>query len=106
MAIVPLHPLNFWPDADKVMTALAARADEDGPYRAVTGVLRRLAADPFSRRLHTALLMSPRLGGVCATPAGVDDWYVFWQRSLADKRTVEILLVHQLPIGRPERLSA
>jgi hypothetical protein len=106
MAIVPLYPLNFWPDADKVMTALAASTDEGGPYRAVTGILRRLAADPFSRRLHTALLISPQLGGVCATPAGVDDWYVFWQRSLADKRAVEILLIDQLLIGQSERQPA
>ncbi len=39
-------------------------------------------------------------GGICATPIRIDDWYVFWQRS-PEPGVLEIVLVHQLPVGQP-----
>lgn len=94
------HSLYFWPDADSAMDALAGDADATGLYDAVTLVLRKLSADPFSRRLDTALFQTPELGGICATPVRIDDWYVFWQRS-TKPGAVEIVLIHRLPVNRP-----
>jgi hypothetical protein len=94
------HPLYFWPDADSAMDELAACTGTAGVYDAVGRVLRRLSADPFSRRIGTALFKTPELGGICATPVQIDDWYVFWQRS-PDPGALEIVLIHQLPVGQP-----
>jgi hypothetical protein len=93
------HPLYFWPDAGTAMDALAGDADATGLYAAVARVLRLLSADPFSRRLGTALFTSPQLGGICATPVRIDDWYVLWQRS-PDPGALEIVLIHQLPVSQ------
>jgi hypothetical protein len=94
------HPLYFWPDADTAMGSLATDASAAGVYDAVARVLRKLSADPFSKRLGTALFKSPELGGICATPVRVDDWYVFWQRS-PELGAVEVVLIHQLPVCQP-----
>jgi hypothetical protein len=93
------HPLYFWPDADLALDQLAA-ADPTGLYAAVVRVLRRLSADPYSRRLGTTLFRTPELGGICATPVRVDDWYVFWQRG-REPGALEIVLIQQLPVGQP-----
>jgi hypothetical protein len=37
------------------------------------------------------------IGGVCATPVGLDDWYIIWQRG-EDAKLVEVILVNYLPL--------
>jgi hypothetical protein len=63
--------------------------------RAVERVLQRLAADPFSPRLGTVAFMTDQLGGVCATPAGLGNWYLLWQRG-PEPMVIELILVHEL----------
>ena len=63
--------------------------------QAVERVEERLEADPFSNRLGTKAFITEQLGGVSATPARLDDWYVLWQRG-AEQGVIEILLVHQI----------
>jgi hypothetical protein len=94
------YPLYFWPEADSAMDDLANGGDATGVYDAVARVLCNLSADPYNRRLGTALFKSPELGGICAAPVRIDDWYVFWQRS-PDPGALEIVLIHQLPVGQP-----
>jgi hypothetical protein len=65
--------------------------------QAVERTLERLSADPYDRRLGTAAFQTPELGGVCTTPARIDDWYVIWQRG-PETKVLEIVLVHQLPV--------
>ena len=65
--------------------------------RAVARVRRNLAGDPFSPRLGTTSFMSDELGGINATPAGVDDWYVIWKRG-EEPGTIEIIHVHPLRV--------
>ena len=64
---------------------------------AVKRVEERLEADPFSYRLGTKAFITEQLGGVSATPARLDDWYLLWQRG-AEQDVIEILLVHQIRI--------
>jgi hypothetical protein len=98
--VVSEHPLYFWPDAGTALDALAGDDAKTGLYDAVARVLRHLSDDPFSRRLGTAMFKSPELGGICATPVRIDDWYVFWQRS-PDPGALEIVLIHHLPVDQP-----
>jgi hypothetical protein len=66
---------------------------------AVDRVLDDLEADPFNRKLGTVAFQTPELGGVCATPGRLDDWYGIWQRGQTG-RSVEIILIHRLDVGR------
>jgi hypothetical protein len=62
---------------------------------AVERAMQRLAADPFSPRLGTTAFVSEDFGGVSATPAGLEDWYVFWQRG-TESGVIEIVLIHEI----------
>jgi hypothetical protein len=42
--------------------------------------------------------MSDECGGINATPVGVDDWYVLWERG-TESRTLEVVLVHQIRLS-------
>lgn len=77
-------------EADPAMTAVVEAIDR---------ALGRLEIDPFDPRLGTIPFQTPELGGVCATPVRLDDWYVFWQRGPGTDELV-IILIHQLHIGR------
>ncbi len=85
----------YWPAADEALSKLENDPAMISALRAVERVLERLAADPFSPRLGTIAFVTEDFGGVSATPAGLDDWYVFWQRG-AEPRVIEIVLIHQL----------
>ena len=87
--------LAYWPAADEALDMLDKDAAMAPVLRAVERTLQRLTADPFSPRLGTTAFMTGALGGVSATPAGLDDWYVLWQRG-AEPMVLEIILVHQL----------
>jgi hypothetical protein len=87
----------YWPTADDALDRLENLPAMAAVLRAVNRTLRRLAADPFDRRLGTACLVTEGLGGVCATPVGLDDWYIIWQRG-EDTKLVEIILVDHLPL--------
>lgn len=89
------YELVYWPAADDVLNEL-----EDDPamapvMRAVERTLGRLAEDPFAPRLGTTAFVSEAYGGISATPARHDDWYVLWQRG-SEPMTIEVVLVHQL----------
>jgi hypothetical protein len=53
--------------------------------------------DPFDPKLGTTGFVFEDYGGVNATPARYDDWYVFWQRG-PQPMELDIILVHQRPI--------
>lgn len=72
-----------------------------GVVDAVNKVLDRLERDPYDPRLGTTVLQSEEVGGVSATPTREGDWYVFWQPG-RDDHTIEIVLVHKLPLGVAE----
>lgn len=92
---------GWWPTADEAMARLE---NDSGMSAVVDGVNRALDAledDPYNPRLGTTVFQSEEFGGVCATPARVGDWYVFWQPGPA-KNTIEIVLVHELPLDVAE----
>ena len=41
--------------------------------------------------------MTPELGEVSATPVGLDNWYIFWQRA-PEPGVIEIIQVHPLSL--------
>ena len=85
----------YWPAADEALNRLETDPAMAPARRAVDRTLQRLAADPFSPRLGTTAFMTLELGGISATPAGLDDWYVIWQRGKGP-RMIEIIQVHPL----------
>jgi hypothetical protein len=87
--------LLYWPAADEALGRLENDPAMTPVLQAVERVLQKLAADPFSPRLGTTAFVTEDFGGVNATPAGLDDWYVFWQRR-AEPRVLEIVLIHEL----------
>jgi hypothetical protein len=88
------YELLYWPAADEALGKLENDPAMAPARRAVDGTLQRLAADPFDRRLGTTAFMTEELGGVSATPARLDDWYVIWQRG-AEQGVIEIVLIHE-----------
>jgi hypothetical protein len=87
--------LDYWPAADAALTALENDPAMVPVLRCVERTLVQLATDPFSPRLGTIPFTTEELGGVNATPARIDDWYVLWQRG-PEPRTIEIILIHPL----------
>lgn len=81
------------------MDALEADPGMAAAVEAIDRTLGRLEFDPFDPRLGTVQFQTSELGGVCATPVRLDDWYVFWQRGPTANELV-IILVHQLDVGR------
>jgi len=87
------------------MEALEADPSLSAVAEAIDRTLDRLEADPYDARLGTKAFQTPEFGGVCATPARRDDWYVLWQRGEAANQLV-IILIHQLDLARDaERLD-
>jgi hypothetical protein len=89
------YELLYWPAADEALDKLENDPAIAPARRAVDRTLQRLAADPFSPRLGTTAFITEELGAISATPAGLDNWYVLWQRG-EGPRTIEIVLVHEL----------
>lgn len=89
------YRLLYWPAAVEVLDRLERDPAMAEVRQAVERVEERLEADPFSYRLGTKAFITEQLGGVSATPARLDDWYVLWQRG-AEQGVIEILLVHQI----------
>lgn len=87
--------LVYWPAAYSALDQLESDPALAAVHRAVARVQRNLADDPFSPRFGTTSFISDELGGINATPAGVDDWYVMWKRG-EEPGTIEIILIHQL----------
>lgn len=90
--------LSYWPEADDALTRLEKDPDLWAVLKAVDRVLVGLSADPFNPRLGTTQFMTDQYGGVCATPARLEEWYVFWQRGQGSSE-IEIILIHQLGVG-------
>jgi len=91
------YEIVYWPAADDALAGLENDPAMAGVWRAVDRVLGRLAADPFNPRLGTTAFMTPELGGVSATPAGLDNRYIFWQRA-PEPGVIEIIQVHPLSL--------
>lgn len=89
------YEILYWRAADEAIGRLENDPAMAPVMRAVGRTLERLAADPFSPRLGTTAFVTDEYGGVCATPVGLDDWYVLWQRA-PEAWTIDIVLVHQL----------
>jgi hypothetical protein len=89
------YGLLYWPAADQALDQLENDPAMTPVQKAVERTLQRLAADPFDPRLGTIPCMTEELGGINATSARWDDWYVLWQRG-AEPMIIEIVLVHQL----------
>jgi hypothetical protein len=86
----------YWPAADEALDRLEKDPAIVSVLRAIDRTLLKLAADPFSPRLGTTAFMTEPLGGISATPAGLDDWYILWQGG-GESGTIEIVHVAQLP---------
>jgi hypothetical protein len=91
------YEVVYWPAADDALSALEKDPALAPALQAVERILLELEADPFNPRLGTTAFMTEDYGGVSATPARLDDWYVLWQRG-AEQGVIEILLVHQIRI--------
>jgi hypothetical protein len=92
------YELTYWPRADDMLTELEHDPAMAAVLQSVERVLTHLAEDPFNPRLGTTAFVTDELGGVNATPARRDNWYVIWQRGPEGTRTIEIILVHQLHV--------
>jgi hypothetical protein len=90
------HELLYWPAADDAIARLEADPALRPAMQAVDRTLVRLADDPFAARLGTAAFVTDEFGGICATPARFDDWYVLWQKG--EPGTIEIVHVCQLQL--------
>jgi hypothetical protein len=92
------YEFGWRPEADQAMDALEADPGMTAVVEAIDRTLGRLEVDPFNPRLGTIQFQTPELGGVCATPVRMDDWYVLWQRG-ATASDLVIILIHQLDIS-------
>lgn len=98
-SVPSVYEILYRPAAEDALDKLEADPAMAGVLQAVERVLARLEEDPFSPRLGTTAFMTDEYRGVNATPAGPDDWYIFWQRA-QEPRTIEVILVHQLRRSR------
>lgn len=89
------YELLYWPAANEAMNRLETDPALAPALKAVVRVSKQLSADPFTPRLGTVAFMTEELGGISATPAGLDDWYVLWQRG-AEQGVIEIVLIHEI----------
>jgi hypothetical protein len=91
------YELSYWPAADEALGRLESDPAMAPVVQAVNRTLRKLEADPFGPRLGTTAFMTEALGGISATPVGLDDWYILWQRGV-EQGVIEIVLIHRLPV--------
>jgi hypothetical protein len=91
------YVLNYADDASAVLDALEASAELAAASSAVVRTLHRLEDDPCNRRLGTTSYITPELGGINATPARLDDWYVLWQRA-PEVGELDIIAIAQVPV--------
>lgn len=91
------HELLFWPFADEALSKLERAPSMSEVLVAVNRTLDRLAKDPYEPRLATRSFVTDEYGGVRATPARVDTWYILWQPGEAP-RTIEIILIHAIDL--------
>ena len=91
------YVLLYWPAAEEALDRLEKDPAMVPVLQAVQRTLHKLAVDPFSPRLGTTAFVTQELGGISATPARLDDWYLFW-RSGEAPMTIEIILVHRLQL--------
>jgi len=89
------YELLYTAEADEALDMLEGDPRMATVLRAVDRTLVRLAADPFNPRLGTIPFITEPLGGVCATSAGIDDWYVIWQRA-PEPETIDIIAIIQI----------
>jgi hypothetical protein len=92
-----VYEIVYWPAADDALGKLESEPTLRRALQAVERILVQLAEDPFSPRLGTTAFVTEELGGISATPARFDDWYLLWQRG-QESRTVEVVLICQLRI--------
>jgi hypothetical protein len=90
------YELLYWPEADDALTGLENAPELAPVLRAVDRTLVRLADDPFSPRLGMIAFMTDELGGISATPARMDDWYILWQRG--GTGVIEVVAILKLPV--------
>jgi hypothetical protein len=89
------YEILYWPDADEALARLESDPVKAPVLRAVDRTLVRLADDPFSPRLGTITFMTDKLGGVSATPARIDNWYILCQRG--EPGVIEVVAILELP---------
>lgn len=92
------YDLAWWPQADEAYARLENDPGRSEVLRAVNRVLDRLEVDPSDPRLGSTIFQSPEYRGVAATQVGTGDWTVFWRYG-AEGGIVEIVLIHELPLG-------
>jgi hypothetical protein len=85
----------FRPEADEVLDELERDPATLRVLEAIERTLDRLADDPYDPRLGSTAFQTEELGNVSATPARVDDWYVFWHRG-PEPRVLDVVLIQQL----------
>lgn len=90
------YELLFWPLADEALVGLESDQSMIDVLAAVNRTLDRLEEDPYEPRLATRSFVTEELGGVRATPARFDTWYVLWQPG--EGRAIEIILIHRIPL--------
>jgi hypothetical protein len=91
------YSLDYTEEADDALDALEADPSAAPALQAIYRTLNLLADDPFDPRLGTVPFVTPDFGGVCATPARYDDWYVIWQRG-PEPQSVDVIAVARLPV--------
>ncbi len=89
------YEILYWPDADEALARLESDPAKAPVLRAVDRAMVRLADDPFNPRLGTIAFMTDELGGISATPARIDEWYILWQRG--EPGVIEIVAILELP---------
>ena len=88
------YELLYGATADEALARLEGDPEKAAALRAVDRTLVRLSDDPFNPRLGTTAFMTDPIGGVNATPARYDDWYVIWQ--CGGQSTIVIVAIHQV----------
>lgn len=89
------YELVFWPLADEVLAGLEGTRSSGNVLAAINRTLDRLGRDPYDPRLGTRSFVTEQFGGVRATPARVDTWYILWQPG-EGARSIEIILIHSI----------
>ncbi len=89
------YELMFQPEADMVLDELEADPERRRVLLAIERTLDLLEEDPYDPRLGSTAFHTEELGNVSATPARIDDWYVFWHRG-PEPHVLDIVLIQQL----------
>ena len=85
----------FRPEADEVLDELERDPARLRVLEAIERTLDHLTDDPYDPRLGSTVFQTQELGNVSATPARVDDWYMFWHRG-PEPHVLDIVLIQQL----------